>query len=126
MANEVTESQKSSASMANQVDYQNISRFYANHAQLNVSLFEIRLIFNFLAGVNSETGHLMALDTMFVSMSPELAQSAYNLLGKALENYRRDYGQIRIPADTSVKVVNTIDETTRRALDMTDVLKENS
>lgn len=83
--------------MANQVDYNQIGRFYANHAQINLSLFEIRLLANFVTGINSENGHLMASETMMISMSPEMAETVHRLLGKALEAYQRDYGPLRSP-----------------------------
>jgi hypothetical protein len=117
---EATESQKRTASMAGVVDYTNIARFYANHAQINITLFEIRLVMNFLSGINPENNHLVALETMFVSMSPELARAVHALLGRALENYARDYGSLRGPASAGVKLVGELDEASKRALDMAE------
>ncbi len=81
--------------MANPVDFASITRFYANHTQVNVSLFEIRLVASFVVGINPENHHLLAPESLILSMSPELAASAHRLLGKALEAYAREYGELR-------------------------------
>ncbi len=119
-------STQQTTSMASQVDYSNIARFYTNHVQANISLFEIRLILNFVHGINSETGHLMAGDTMFVSMAPEMAQALHNILGKALEGYTRDYGSLRLPATANVKVSEHLDPESKHALDMAEALAVES
>lgn len=94
----VIEGVRMEANMSNPVDYGGpINRFHANHAQVNVSLFEIRLVANFILGVNPENNHLIAAETWMLSMSPELAESVYRLLEKALAAYRRDYGELRSP-----------------------------
>jgi hypothetical protein len=59
----------------------NIANFYANHAQGSMTVFEIRLVLSYISGVNPETKRLMALQTMLVSMSPELAELVHKLLG---------------------------------------------
>jgi hypothetical protein len=114
----IVESGKTSANMANQVDPMSISRFYANHAAINISLFEIRLIMGFVSGINAENGHLVALEQFLVSMSPELAKAVHSLLGKALENYTHDYGPIRGPIETKIKLTQQLDDPSRSALDM--------
>lgn len=115
------ESKKQTASMAAPVEYVNIQRFYANHFQVNLSLFEIRLVANFLTGVN-EKGHLVALETMLISLSPETAQAVYNLLGRALESYKSQYGPLRFSAATPVKLTHDLNLESKQAMDMADVM----
>jgi hypothetical protein len=117
---QIIEGTKVTASMANTVDYGNLGRFYANHVQVNVSLFEIRLIMNFVMGINPASQHLQALDTMYISMSPELAAATYALLGQAIENYKKDYGSLRSP-EAKIKITQNLTEEQRRALDMQDL-----
>ena len=116
----ISEEPKHIVSKAPEVEYTNVARFYANHVQLNMSLFEVRLVMNFIHGVNSENNHLMAMETMFISMSPELARATYNILGRALEAYQRQYGNLRFPIGTEAVVGMDINEAVKRALDMTD------
>lgn len=115
----IVETGKTVANMANQVDAINLSKFYANHAQVNISLFEIRLVMNFVTGVSSADGHLVALEQMLVAMSPELAKAVHGMLGKALESYVNDYGNIRGPIATKVKHVQA-DESVKSAMDITE------
>lgn len=108
---------KTVANMANQVDAVNLSKFYANHANVNISLFEIRLVLNFVTGVNPENGHLYALEQMLVAMSPELTKAVHGMLGKALESYTHDYGSIRGPIAANIKHVKA-EESVKSAMDM--------
>lgn len=74
----------------------NVGRFYANHASSNITLFEVRLLLNFITGNNPE-GKLMVQESLWVSMSPELAYAVHSLLTQALESYRQNYGELRLP-----------------------------
>jgi len=93
----VTEGPPVELNMGGAIDYAQMSRFYANNAQVNVSLFEIRMQLSFVIGINPQNGNLQAPETMLISMSPELAETLYRLLGGALGAYRRDYGDLRSP-----------------------------
>ncbi len=91
---------KVSYSMATQVEYvqgANIGRFYTNHVQANVTMFEVRLHFNFVTGLNPATNKLQGLEAMLVSMSPELAGGLLALLARALETYQHDYRPLATP-----------------------------
>jgi hypothetical protein len=68
----------------------------------------------------------MAGDTMFVSMAPELARALHNILGKALDGYARDYGALRLPAATNVKVTEQLDTASKQALDMAETVPSES
>ncbi len=116
---------RTSHNMADPVDSMNITKFYANHAAVNISLFEIRLIMSFVNGTNPQApSHLLALESMLLSMSPELAYATHALLGKALENYNKTYGPIRkIDQGFTLKKVEA-SKSIRDAADMKDVLSE--
>jgi hypothetical protein len=105
--------------LSNPVDAMQIGRFYANHASVNISLFEIRLIMSFVNGVNPDNqAHLLALESMILSMSPELAYATHALLGRAIENYTRSYGPIR-KMDPTLKLKDRqADPAVRAAMDM--------
>jgi hypothetical protein len=84
--------------MGASVDYAagaTFSRFYANHTQASVTLFEIRLILNFVTGLNA-SGRLEAVEALILSLSPELASMLHGLLGKILENYVANFGPLRL------------------------------
>ena len=105
-------------SMSNPVDYAGpVNRFYANQALVNVSLFEIRLVANFILGISPENNHLIASETLLLSMSPELAESVYRLLEKALTAYRRDYGELRSARKSNPSVQEHVDPTASNLMD---------
>ena len=107
--------------MSNPVDSMNIAKFYANHVAVNISLFEIRLIMSFINGVNpQDSGHLLALETMLVSLSPELAYATHAMLGRALENYTNTYGPIRKINQALKLREHQADPAIRDAMDMAD------
>ena len=71
--------------------------FYANHGQASISLFEIRLLLNFVQGVNPETNRLVIDSNLTLVLSPEMAAAIHRVLGSALENYKKQYGPLRQP-----------------------------
>src|SRR5437016_8828837 len=87
---EITET-KSHWNTANQVEFgpgAMAGRFYTNHIQANVTMFEVRVTFNFVTGVNEKSGRLLGQESLMVSMAPELASALHALLGRSIENYR--------------------------------------
>ena len=75
-----------------QADYR---RFYANHVQSSMSLFELRLILSNIQGFDQERGKLVADEALHVIMSPELAWGLLGVLRNALHDYVKAYGPIR-------------------------------
>ena len=74
---------------------QSISRFYANHAGANITLFDIRLVLNNVE-IDADKSKVMADETLTVYMSPELAHVVHTLLGQALATYTNLYGNLRL------------------------------
>ena len=78
------------------VDYSKAqgARFYANHAQTAVTLFDIRLTFG---DVDIGNEGVSAVQTVTILMTPELAVLTHNLLGRAVRQYELSYGKPRLP-----------------------------
>jgi hypothetical protein len=74
-------------------------RFYANHAGVSATLFDIRLL---LSDVDVSGDGVKAVQTLAVLMSPELAHLLYMALGKTLKQYGENYGKTRLPSKVSI------------------------
>jgi hypothetical protein len=73
-------------------------RFYANHVATSSTLFDIRVLFSDVDPSPDGT-KLIAVGTLTILMSPEIAEVLHKSLGNLLENYKADYGKSRIPED---------------------------
>ena len=80
-----------------EVDYSNVRKqtFYANHGSVAASLFDMRLIFNYIEGVDATTNKLTARENLTVLMSPELALLVCSALAKAVQEYTQKFGPVR-------------------------------
>jgi hypothetical protein len=88
------------------VDYSKTQhlRFYANHVATNATLFELRLV---LSDVDVVGTSVAAVQTLTVLMSPEIAKLTHMVLGRSLENYKKLYGETRLPDSTTTRNPNT-------------------
>lgn len=70
-------------------------RFYANHVMATMSLFEIRVVFNSVQGIDPQSNKLVVDETMSVRMAPELAAALLATLQRNLNDYVRLFGNLR-------------------------------
>ncbi len=70
--------------------------FYTNFAQGQATLYDIRLMFSNVHGA-PEHGKVLAEQSLHVLMSPELAASVHSLLGRIINDYKAQYGELRAP-----------------------------
>jgi hypothetical protein len=81
-----------------EVDYTNVVKrtFYANHGQAVSSLFEMRLVFNYVDGVDLGTNKLIGRENLTVVMSPEMGMLICRALATNLQQYVEKFGPLRL------------------------------
>jgi hypothetical protein len=79
------------------VDYSkaHLGKFYANHVAAQFTLFDIRLLLS-IVDLNAAANQLVGQETLTVFMSPEIAALLHEILGKAIQQYKAKYGDLRM------------------------------
>lgn len=85
------------ANLAAELDFSQAEykRFYANHVTATLSLFEIRVMFSSVQGIDPKSEKLVVDETLHVRMAPELALALVVALQKNLRDYVKLFGDLR-------------------------------
>lgn len=74
-----------------------LPRFYANNAGLNITQWDVRLVFGEIVGKEDEGRKGLIEPKVAVSISLHLAKALGEMLTKNIERYEETFGKINLP-----------------------------